>query len=66
MSPASHHSYLLTAARQIQVAPAGGQHSGVDARNHVGLIHDEVHHVVIRGQFTLSDGTNTHTQKRAN
>lgn len=53
MSPPSHHTHLLTAARQIQVAPAGGQHSGVDAGDHVGLIHDEVHHVVIRGQFTL-------------
>lgn len=47
------YACVLTGIRQVQVRPAGGQHSGVDARNHVGLIHDEVHDVVICGQLPL-------------
>lgn len=46
-------SLVLTGVRQIQVGSAGWQHSGVDARNNTGLIHDELHNVVICSQLTL-------------
>lgn len=44
---------VLTGVRQVKVRSAGRQHPGVDARNDVGLIHDVVHHVVIRSQLAL-------------
>lgn len=53
---------VLTGVRQIQVRPAGGQHSGVDARNNIGLIHNIVHDVVIRGQLPLQRATRAQTQ----
>ena len=50
---------ILTGVGQVQVGPAGVQDSGVDARHHVGLVHHEVHHVVVGGQLPLqaSQGT---------
>lgn len=44
---------VLTGIRQVQVCSAGGQHSGIDAGNNVGLVHDEVHNIVICCQFAL-------------
>lgn len=44
---------VLTCIRQVQVCSAGGQDSGVDARNNVGLVHDEVYNIMICCQFTL-------------
>ena len=49
----------LTGVRQVQVCPAGGEDSGVDAGDHVGLVHDEVYHVMVTGQLTLGTGTDT-------
>lgn len=43
----------LTGARQVQVGPGGGQDPGVDPRNHVGLVHDEVQHIMVTGQLSL-------------
>lgn len=37
----------LTGGGEIQIVPAGGQDSGIDPGDHVGLIHDKVHHIMI-------------------
>lgn len=51
--PAAFIFCALTGVGQIQVCSAGGQHPGVDAGHNVGLIHDEVHDIVICGQLAL-------------
>lgn len=53
-----HHCFnysglKLTGIRQVQVCSAGGEHPGVDTRDDVGLVHDEVHDVVVCSQLTL-------------
>lgn len=44
---------LLTSVGEVQVVSAGGQDPGVDAGDHVRLVHDEVHHIVVTGQLSL-------------
>lgn len=51
--PSMYESLILTGIRQVQISPAGGQHPGVDSRNNVGLVHDEVYDIVVCSQLTL-------------
>lgn len=53
--PAAFYFCALTGVGQIQVCPAGGQHPGVDAGHDVGLIHDEVHDIMICSQLALRE-----------
>lgn len=43
----------LTGGGEVQIIPAGAQDSGIDSWDHVGLIHDEVHHIMVTVQLTL-------------
>lgn len=43
----------LTGGGKVQIIPAGAQDSGIDSWDHVGLIHDIIHHIMITVQLTL-------------
>ncbi len=43
----------LTGGRKVQIIPVGAQDSGIDSWDHIGLIHNKIHYIMVTVQFTL-------------